>query len=163
MKPAVKDPWRTGKVAVEAPKRNPARKVDDDEAHVVGTANSDHPLDWDLKMVSQYLLRAPHQDYAILIANAHNAVEACHVLLRAAHNPTLKLVLEAAGFQLGTQAQAKPTGFTLQDDEWVLWDPQAPDVPNGFRRLVQTLLRACREERGFRDRLQQLGVTPIMP
>ena len=165
MKPLIKDPWRTGKPPADAPVRKPARRatVTDEDETVVGTANSDHPLDQDLKPDRRFLLRAPGQDYALLINGARDAIEASHIILRAAHNPSLKLILNDAGFQLAPCAQAKPSGFTLTDEEWVLWDPQAETIASGFRRLVQVLLRACREERGFRDRLAQLGLTPVMP
>lgn len=164
MKPIIKDPWRTGKASTSEPARKPARKpAVTDEESIAGTASSDHPLDRDLKPEYRFLLRAPEQDYALLVHGARNAIEASHVLLRAAHNPTLRLVLNDAGFQLAPCAQAKPSGFTLTDEEWVLWDPHARTVADGFRHLVQVLLRACREERGFRDRLFQLGLTPVMP
>ena len=165
MKPPVKDPWRTGQVTPETERPKAARKApaDDGEEHVIGTASSLHPLDEDLHPVRQHLLRAPGQSYALLVDNAHTPLEAVHVLLRAAYNPALTTLLQDAGFQLGSKKDSKPTGFTLYDDERVLWDPQAQNVANGFQRLVQTLLRACREERGFRDRLTQLGLTPIMP
>jgi hypothetical protein len=172
VKPVIKDPWRTGQ-APPSTRKKPVRKPnaisnkgdaeEEVEANVVGTATSDHPLDQDLKPVRRFLLRAPRQDYALLVNEASDPTEAVHILLRAVHNPAVEGALKSAGFCLADHLQAKPSGFMLTDDEDVLWLPQAVDVADGFRRLVQALLRACREERGFRDRLQQLGLTPIMP
>ena len=168
MKASVRDPWRVGRADVakkkaEKRKTEPATTLAEDEDNIViGTATSDHPLDADLKMDQLHLLRAPGQDFSLLI-NADDTPMAIHVLMRACQNTMFRCVLEDAGFTFSKHEVAKPQGFVLTDGEYVLWHAQVADVASGFRALVQALLRGTREERGFAERLRQLGITPLLP
>jgi len=152
--PGQSDPW----------KRRPVREesADADES-VVGTASSDHPLDQDLKQAVPFVLRAPGQDYTLLVLDASNAEAAVHVLLRVAQNPAVDQVLRTVGFTQATRAEAKPQGFVLFDAERVLWCATAQGAADGFRRLVQALLQECRRDRRFKDQLAELGLRPLLP
>jgi hypothetical protein len=152
--PGQQDPW----------KRRPVREepVDADEV-VIGTASSDHPLDQDLKHATPFVLRAPGQDYTLLVLDAINVEAAVHALLRAAQNPAVDQVLREAGFTQAPRAEVKPQGFVLFDTERVLWCATAQGSADGFRRLVQALLQECRRDRLFKDRLAELGLRPLLP
>ena len=152
--PGQQDPWKRRPVDDEP--------IDDDEA-IIGTASSDHPLDQDLKPATPFLLRAPGQDYSLLVLDARNAEVAVHVLLRAAQNPAVDQVLRTAGFMQAARDAAKPTGFVLFDAERVLWYPTAQNATDGFRCLVLALLQECRRDRRFKDRLDELGLRPLLP
>lgn len=152
--PGQQDPWKRRPVQEES--------VDTDES-VIGTPSSDHPLDQDLKQAMPFVLRAPGQDYTLLVLDAIDTEAAVHVLLRVAQNPAVDQVLREAGFTQATRAEARPLGFVLLDTERVLWCATAQSSADGFRRLVQALLQECRRDRLFKDRLAELGLRPLLP
>jgi hypothetical protein len=159
MKPGQQDPWR----------RRPAPQ-DEDAApdrgeHILGTASSDDPLDWDLQPIRVFPLRAPDQDYTLLVTGpgVNGPQAAVKVLLRAAQNPAVDKILRDAGFEHKTVAEAKPSGFVLQAEDRVLWHAGSTSAAAGFRLLVQTLLQECRRNRPFRLRLDELGLRPLLP
>jgi hypothetical protein len=156
------DPWRRRRSV------NPGSPAPgDDTEHVIGTSSSEHPLDRDLMPIHNFPLRAPGQDYTLVVSGieVNDPQTAVAVLLRAAQNPAVDLVLRRANFEHATvaEAQSRARGFVLRTTERVLWHAQSHSTAEGFRHLVRSLLAECRQDRSFRQRLEELGLRPLLP
>jgi hypothetical protein len=152
------DPWRRRPAPREEAEEEPRERI-------LGTASSDDPLDWDLKPYQSVPLRAPGQDYTLLVTGPGiaNPLLAVAAVLRAAQDPAVDRVLRAAGFEHADLTEARPNGFVLRTAERTLWHADSPDVASGFRRLVQVLLHASAQTPGFREHLETLGLRPLLP
>lgn len=152
-KPALpRDPWRTGKPD-DAP--GPNEKV-------IGTATSDHPLDWDLKPERKFVMRPSGQPYALRIRDAETPDEAAVVLLKAMKHPVVRAALTEAGFRIGPRQGQAVIGFVIATEDELLWNTTAATVAHGFYHLTRTLLGLSRSNPDVHQHLQQTGVVPLL-
>ena len=130
-------------------------------------------MDWDLQPEQTFVLRAPGQDFALKVTGAHDVKSAAVRLLSAIEeNLPVWKVLTEHGFKLGDPTKemgaAITRGFHIrvdnsQGERRILWQPESPDLANGFRALVQALLLASRKDRSFHNLLTKLGILPLLP
>ena len=162
MRPRMRDPWRTKPDIPDTPgtdDKKPSLK----EKPVVGSALSDDDRDWDLHGTTSFILKAPKQDYAIVVRDANSAETAVDVLMRAVQNRDVRAVLDDEGFKFAGTEAARPVGFSIGNEEFTLWLPSAYSVASGFKVLVTALLRAISSRVGFKAKLETLGLTPLLP
>jgi hypothetical protein len=144
----IKDPWRTGQAAP------------DPEEKVVGSSNSDHPLDADLKPETYFPIRVPGQGHSFLARGATSPAEAIDVLLRAVEKLSeLKKALNEGHLFIyqPIDPQTKVVGFVISNNKNMLWNPGASNAADGFNKLIRGLLAYNRQHPG---ELEKHGIIP---
>lgn len=146
----IRDPWRTH------------LEESSDDANIIGTPASDHPLDEDLRPVRKHMFRLPETDNTVLISNSNSDNESVLRLIEAVRDcQEIRAVLEDVGFQCGPEADVPLRGFVMKAAGYTVCLPHATTTEEGFRRFVNTLLWHNRDA-AFRRYLQEHGIEPLL-
>jgi hypothetical protein len=146
----IHDPWRLGTDAWRPP-------AGDAPAGAQGSAEE---MDWDLTPRQWYVLRVGGT--SIKVMGVDDPVKAVMRLLHCyKKDDKLREVFQSAGFtdQLTPEAA---TGFMFKVGEEALCCPDATSTEEGLRRLNKALRAAIRQDPTMKQRLDHLGIIPLV-
>lgn len=152
------DPWRIG----QAKKDEPEKSKPEVPQGMIGTMDSNHPMDADLIPHKEYPLRCPGASGALLIHGAESMEGAARILVaQVAAHPNIMKLLEQEGFVLEPH-EGKAKGYYLTDQKHRLRHPEAQSTRDGFNRLLRALRRGVIYVSGFRELIYKVGIIPLL-
>jgi len=146
----IHDPWRLGTKEWQPPANEKP----------TGTPGSSDDFDQDLIPDKWYVFRVGGA--AIKVMGAYEPIGAVLLLLKAyKEDKKVQEVMSAAGFTDQLTGDVA-TGFVFNAPNGVLCCPDAVNTEDGLQRLNRALRAAIRADRSMKDRLNKLGIIPLV-